>query len=210
MAVKDQLSYRQRQALATRERIARAARRLFARYGYQATTMAAIAKAAGVALPTVYAAFGSKKAILAEIRRLWLEESLVPQLSAEAAAERDPRRRLELAARWTRYQLDRGSDVITIYEDAARGDPAMAKVWAAVLKERDSAITRFVGSLAGSLSPDLDLKTATDLVWALERPEVYRELVLNRAWPPERYERWLATTLKQQLLPAPEKRPDAT
>lgn len=200
MAVKDQLSYRQRQALATRERIARTARQLFAQHGYHATRIESVAKTAGVAVPTVYAAFGSKKAILAEIRRLWLKESQVPQLWAEARAEPDVRRRLELAARWTRNQLEGGYDVIAIYEEAARADPTMAKVWASVLKERDFAISHLVESLASSLAPDLDPKTAVDLIWAVERPEVYRELVITRGWSPERYEAWLAETLKHQLL----------
>jgi hypothetical protein len=30
-------------------------------------------------------------------------------------------------------------------------------------------------------------------------PEVYRLLVGDRGWTPERYQRWLATTLAQQL-----------
>jgi hypothetical protein len=72
----------------------------------------------------------------------------------------------------------------------------MANVWAAVLKQRDAAITRLVGSLVASLKPALDAKTAVDLVWALERPEVFRELVIVRGWSPDRYEAWLAQTLK--------------
>ena len=200
MAVKRQLSYRRLQALATKERIARAARQLFARRGYQSTRIEEIARAAGVAVPTFYATFGNKKAVLAEIRRLWLEESQVPKLWAEARVERDVRRRLELAARWTRYQLERGYDVITIYAEAARTDPAMAKIWAAVLKERDGAIHRLVETLAGSLRAGLDAQTAVDLVWAIERPEIYQELVVTRGWSPEQYERWLAETLKHQLL----------
>jgi len=198
--VKRQATYRQLQAEATRERIARAARRLFAQRGYLGTTIESIATAAGVAVPTVYATFGSKKMILAEIRRLWLEESEVPQLSAQAAAEHNVGRRLELAARWSRNQLERGYDVITIYEEAARADSAMARVWATVLKERDRAISRFVKSLAGGLAQGIDARSAVDLVWALGRPEVYRELVVIRGWSPQRYERWLATSLKQQLL----------
>lgn len=200
MAVKRQMTYRQRQAAATRERIASAARHLFRRHGYLSTRIEAIAKGAGVAVPTVYATFGNKKAILAEIRRLWLEESQVPQLWAEARAERDVGRRLELAARWTRHQLEHGYDVITIYAEAARADPAMARVWASVLKERDQAIHRLVESLTGGLLPGLNAQTAVDLVWAIERPEIYQELVVTRGWSPERYERWLADTLKHQLL----------
>lgn len=207
MAVNRQLSYRQKQALATRDRIARAARQLFAQRGYHAATIEAIAGAAGVAVPTVYAIFGSKKAILAEIRQLWLKDSQVPELAAEALAEPDPGRRLELAARWTRNQVERGYDVITIYEEAARADPEMARVWASVLKQRDGAITRFVGSLAPRLKRGLDVKTAVDLVWALERPEVFRELVIVRRWSLDRYETWLAETLKEQLLGKPPKQP---
>ena len=34
-------------------------------------------------------------------------------------------------------------------------------------------------------------------------PEVYRLLVGDRGWDPERYEQWLAELLISQLLPAP-------
>jgi TetR/AcrR family transcriptional regulator, regulator of autoinduction and epiphytic fitness len=197
-----ELSYRQLQAQATRDRVALAARRLFGERGYLATTIEAIAREAGVAVPTVYAIFGSKKAILEEIRRRWIRESEVLELGAQALAEPDLGRRLELAAKWTRQQLERGYDVIAIYQDAARADPAMAKVWEKVLRNRDQALTGFIKTLAAGLAPGVDTKTAVDLFWALGRPEVYRELVVDRGWSLARYERWLATSLKQQLLGA--------
>src|SRR5699024_12561602 len=62
-ATSSSLSYRQEQAAATRERIAAAARRLFAAQGYRMTTMTAIADEAGVAHRTVYTAFGAKREI---------------------------------------------------------------------------------------------------------------------------------------------------
>jgi hypothetical protein len=34
-------------------------------------------------------------------------------------------------------------------------------------------------------------------------PDLYRLLVTERGWAPERYERWLAATLIDQLLPPP-------
>src|SRR5918911_2787030 len=58
---------RQRQAQTTRRQIVDAAGRLFSRHGYFGTTMEAIAREAGVADPTVYAAFGSKRAILSAL-----------------------------------------------------------------------------------------------------------------------------------------------
>ena len=55
---------RQRQAQETRRAIAGAARSLFAEHGYAATSIDAVAEEAGVAARTVYAIFGTKKAIL--------------------------------------------------------------------------------------------------------------------------------------------------
>ena len=180
--------------------MAGAARRLFAERGYVGTTIDAICKAAGVAEPTVYKAFGNKKAILDEIRRLWIRDSEVRPLLAEAMAESDVRRRLELAARWHRQQLERGYDVIMIYQEAARADPSIAEIWSQVLRGREREKKRFIEALANHLSHGLTVKTATDLYVTLERQEIYAELVLDRGWSPEKYEAWLATTLKQQLL----------
>ena len=59
---------RREQAAATRQEILEAAQRLFERQGYAATTMAAIAAEAGVALKTVYVVFETKSGLL---RALW-------------------------------------------------------------------------------------------------------------------------------------------
>ncbi len=59
---------RREQAAATRREILGAAQRLFEENGYAATTMAAIADEAGVALKTVYLAFETKSGL---IRALW-------------------------------------------------------------------------------------------------------------------------------------------
>ena len=44
-------------------------------------------------------------------------------------------------------------------------------------------------------------RDAADIIHALASPEVYGLLVLDRGWSGERYERWIADTLRQQLLP---------
>src|SRR5438067_3507837 len=59
---------RREQAAETRALIVSQAQRLFERDGYAATSMAAIAGAAGVALKTVYLSFGNKPALL---RAVW-------------------------------------------------------------------------------------------------------------------------------------------
>ena len=73
--VKPRPTYRQLQAQATRERIAAAARRLFGTDGDGATSMEAIAREAGAATRTVYAAFGTKREILSLICERWIEEA---------------------------------------------------------------------------------------------------------------------------------------
>jgi AcrR family transcriptional regulator len=198
--VKPPLTYRQRQAQATRERIAAAARSLFADRGYVTTTIEAIAEEAGVAVPTIYGAFGNKRAILNEIRRLWIEEAEVQSLIAEAMAEPNLGRRLELAAKSHRQQLERGWDVLAIHQQAALADHEMAEVFAKVLAGREREIRKFIKALEPGLKPGLDVQVALDMWIAVESEHVYRELVVNRGWTPARYEAWLANALKFHLL----------
>ena len=47
--------------------------------------------------------------------------------------------------------------------------------------------------------PGYDERDAADLIHALMSPELYRLLVIDRGWAPERYEQWLARTLTDQL-----------
>ena len=50
------------------------------------------------------------------------------------------------------------------------------------------------------LRSDFLLEEATDVVWALTGYDLYRMLVLDRRWEPERYEMWLARLLTEHLL----------
>src|SRR5438876_9946273 len=61
-------SRRQAQARETQSAIARAARDLFIDQGYGRTTIAEVARSAGVSVETIYAAFGNKAALL---HRAW-------------------------------------------------------------------------------------------------------------------------------------------
>ena len=88
--VKPPSTYRQRQAQATRDLIADTARRLFAADGYGATSMEAIAREAGIAVRTVYAAFGAKREILSLICERWLEQAAARELAGQVLAEPDP------------------------------------------------------------------------------------------------------------------------
>jgi len=74
--------------------------------------------------------------------------------------------------------MEGGHDVIKIYQEAARVDPTMAKLRAAIWQSREREIDKFIQTMADSLKPGLNVKTATDICVALERPET-RELILR-------------------------------
>jgi AcrR family transcriptional regulator len=201
VAVKKELSrHRQRQAQATREAVAGAARRLFAEQGYVATTIEAISEAAEIPVPTIYSAFGNKPAILEEARRLWITETDVENLHRRAVTTPDVQKRLRLAAQWTRRQFELGYDVISVYQEAARGDPRVAAVWRKVMLRREAAVSELLESMRGRLRSGLTVRRALDLYVTWTLPEVYRTLVLERAWSPNKYEHWLADLLTRELL----------
>src|SRR5437868_3181359 len=99
---------RREQAAATRLQILEAAERLFERQGYAATTMAAIAAEAGVALKTVYVVFETKRGVLRALWNLRLrgDEGDAPVADRpwyrEVVQEPDPERQLRLNARNSR------------------------------------------------------------------------------------------------------------
>jgi hypothetical protein len=41
---------------------------------------------------------------------------------------------------------------------------------------------------------------ARDILWTLTSPDIYRNLVVERRWGPQRYEDWLGDTLVSALL----------
>src|SRR5688500_12472621 len=97
-----EMANRTRQASETRRRIVEAAAVLFASKGYASTSIASIAEAAGVAVPTVYASMRSKANILREVIDLTVrgDAAAVPLAAREPwlqmEREPDPRRRLLL------------------------------------------------------------------------------------------------------------------
>jgi AcrR family transcriptional regulator len=110
MAKKTVRSYyslvRQKQADETRARIATAARQLILEKGYEAATMEAIAREAGVATPTVYVVFGSKRRILTELVDRAAFGPVYQDLVGEVMDLADPIARLRMAPRIARQIYD--------------------------------------------------------------------------------------------------------
>ena len=201
---------RREQAAATRARIVRAAAELFAAQGYMQTSIEQIAARAGVARPTVYTAFTGKAALLKDAVDLLLagDDAPVPVRDRpwfqELLHQRDPRRLLDLEARNDRMINERIAPLHEAMRNASATDDDIATLHATIKQQRHTGARIVAGQLAalGALRDDLDLDTATDILWLLKDPALYTALVVDRGWPAERYEAWLAHAMQLSLLPA--------
>lgn len=193
---------RAEQARRTRQAILEAARRLFARQGYAATTIAQIAAEAGVAVDTVYAAVGAKPVLF---RRL-LETAISGTDEPVPAEEREyvqrikaaptARKKIETYAAAVRAISERMGPLHLILRDAASHAPELARIHDEIAARRARNMRLFARDLmaTGELRPDLTVDEIADVVWSMNSAEFYFLLVHERRWPPQRFERWLADT----------------
>ncbi len=206
---------RREQAAATRRVILEAARRLFERDGYAATTMAAIAAEAGVSLKTVYLAFETKSGVLRALWNLLLrgdqDDAPVPERDWYRAvlAEPDAELQLQLVARASRTVKERVGGIFEVIHAAAPPDPDIGALWGRIQTEFHGVLGGIVESIdgKGGLAPGLDVERATDILWSLSHPSLWQLLVVERGWTPEAYEAWCADTTCAQLLRSSRRRP---
>ena len=193
---------RPRQAEETRRRILEAARELFESRGYAVTTLESIAEIADVSPKTIAAVFGSKGALLAEVINPEAFSTPVQRLIEEVRATEDPSRRLSLVAQITRQAYQQVASSLELLRTAGAVAPELADLAQQVEARRRQNQARLMASLReqGVLRPDLSLEEATDVLWALTSYDLYRMLVVEQRWQPERYETWLAQLLVQHLL----------
>lgn len=199
-APQDPPGHRQRQALATRQQIARAARTLFARNGYVATTIVAISEAADIPVPTIYSAMGTKARILEDIAWQLAATMDIDRHHEAARRHSDPAKGLRMAIAIQRRQYELMYDVIDVYQQAARSDPDIARSADTILANRERAFRRHLEAIRPHLGPRMTVPRALDIYVAMVLPEIWRTLVLERGWPPGRYEKWIADQLVEQLL----------
>lgn len=199
---------RREQAAETRRRILRSAQELFERDGYAATSMSAIAHAAGVSLKTVYLAFETKSGLLRAVWHLLLrgEQDTVPVGEQSwyqgVLDEPDPERQLRLNMSNSLMVKTRAGAILEVIRSAASADPEIAALWARIQSEFHANQRAIVQSIADkeALAPGLDVDTAADILWALNHATVYSLLAGERGWPPQRYEQWLADLFCAYLL----------
>jgi AcrR family transcriptional regulator len=111
-----------------RARILENATALFSAEGYHRTTLAAIAKASGIAVGSVYSYFPSKLHLLYSLYRPWYEAQIEALLAAidEAATPREKLRRLLLGL-WRDIPAENIGLANSLMEALASGDPREGK-----------------------------------------------------------------------------------
>jgi AcrR family transcriptional regulator len=199
---------RREQAVATRLEILEAAQRLFERDGYAATTMAAVAAEARVALKTVYIAFETKSGVLRALWNLRLRGGREDVPVAEqqwyraVLEERDPERQLRINAHNSAHGKVRIGGLLEVIRSAAPIDPDIAALWNRIQTEyRDNqrAIVESINNKA-ALNQSLDVERAADILWTINHPNTWQLLVRQRGWTTDQYEQWSADAACAQLL----------
>lgn len=185
-----------------------AAGALFLERGYGATTMDAISELADVPPATVYRLFSSKSGILKAL----LDMSIAGDDEEVPVAERpdvrslldepDPARQLAGFVAVTARVNTRVGPLYQMLVSAAGTDPDAAGLLGELTAQRQQGQRMIARALArsGGLRSGLRERDAADVVHALMSPEIYRLLVIDRGWKPDRYQRWLIEALTHQLL----------
>lgn len=201
---------RAERARATRKAILTAAFDLFLAQGYPGTSIAAVARRAGVSADTIYHLFADKRTLLkaaldvvigGDDADVPLLERPEPQLMRQ---ETDQRRQIARFAVGMSRQLERVRPMDDVLRSAAAVDPEIAALRADVqLRQRREAMTTVASWIAarGRLSPGLTVNQAAAILWTATSPEVHRMFRVDWDWEPRQYESWLRVTLEANLLP---------
>jgi AcrR family transcriptional regulator len=197
---------RAEQARQTRAAVADAARRLFLRDGFAATTIAAIAAEARVSVETIYKGFGGKPGLVRAICDQALAgEGPVPAETRSdelQLAEPDPRKIIRGWGKLTAEVAPRVSPIVLLLRAAEAADPEVAGLRAELDAGRLRRMTRNARNLAeaGHLRAGITAEHAGEVMWTYSSPELYELLVLGRGWPPGRYGAFIADAMIAALL----------
>jgi AcrR family transcriptional regulator len=190
------------QAEQTRRDIIAAARRLFARDGYQATTMKAIGEAAGVSVQTVYDSVGSKAALLLALNDELDRVAGVRDLAGAVLASESSVDVAALPARITRAILDNAIDIVRIVTAAAPSEPDVQTALDDGRKRHlagIAAVTHRLETLEGLRAgvtvaeAQATLSILTDTAFGLLLHDSY-------GWSTQAIERWTIATIRRLLL----------
>lgn len=186
----------------TQRRILAAAKVLFGRKGIDQVTIADVGKRARAAASTVYAIYKSKDGIL----RALMEDSLFGS-SFQSAQQllgdiQDPVGLIELTPRISRAIYESEASDLGLLRHASGFSRALRKMEQEFEQIRYDMQEKRVRLLfkSGKARRGLTLEEARRLLWMYTSRDVYRMLVHESGWTPERYQEWLSRTLLEALV----------
>ncbi|NJC74312.1 TetR/AcrR family transcriptional regulator [Planosporangium thailandense] len=191
----------------TRQRILRAARELFVEQGYGATTLQAIADRAGVAVQTIYFAFGNKPSLLKELVDVTIagDDEAIPTMQRawflDALAADTAQEHLRRHVAGTRQVLQRVAAITDVLRSASAQDPSIASLWQYETDPRLEVQTTAARSIMAKpgARAGVSAEHAADVLFGLLSPELYLLFVRDRGWTPGHWEQWTYDTLRTQL-----------
>lgn len=197
---------RQDRARRTREHTLAVAEELFLRNGYAATTVVALAAAAGVSAETIYKSFGGKPGMIRAIQRAGMAGTgpvPAPDRSDEmSASDLPPRAILRHWATLSTEVTPRVAPITLLVRSAAATDPDMAKLLAEISDQRLNRMRHNASRLAGhgDLRAGLTLEKAGDVMFTYTAPELYELLVIQQHWTIVEYGDFIYRGLVAELL----------
>jgi AcrR family transcriptional regulator len=186
----------------TRERILDASTLLFGRKGIDRVTIADIGARAGVAVSTVYATYKSKDGLL----RALMQRSLFgPSFQAAQnllAGITDAVELIALTSHVSRAIYASESSDLGLLRSASGFSPALKKMereFERIRYDMQEARLRALFK-AGKARRGLVFEEARRIMWMYTSRDVYRMLVQEGGWSPDRYQEWLSQTLLEALV----------
>ena len=198
---------RRERAAATRLSVLAAARDLLQDKGYAGTTVADVARLAGVSVDTVYASVGRKPELVLAVIDMVLggADQPVPadQRDYVQAIRSEPtaRGKIEVYAGVLARLIPRTAPLQEALRKAGDTDAACAATWRRLVSRRAANMLLFAAELrsTGDLRGDLSDQEVADIVWSTNAAE-YWLLLDQRGWTPARYEALLVDVWSRTLL----------
>lgn len=191
-------SGRQEQARRTRLAVVQAAAELFLEHGYGGTTIADVARQAGVSAETVYGAFGSKAGLLHRVWDITVggdDQAVLVHDRPEVLAMReepDLRKRLVMHARF-HTALSHRIVPFTLMVHAASGhEPAAAGLLAEMGRQRFEGLGVMARAAAETGQLGVSEEECREVMWSTTDGQLWYRLVRERGWSDERYATWIA------------------
>lgn len=176
--------------------------------GWRQATIAGIARAAGVSGETIYAVFGSKKALLeavvaSAVRGQDTSTPLLqqdgPKLVNEAV---DQRQQIALFAVDITKVLGRVAPIIAVVRAAAEADPEIEALYRALHEGRRRNLAFVVDAIAGhgAFRQGLSRDAALATVWRLTSPELFILITQVEGLSADQYGHWLKDVITTALI----------